>query len=48
MPPNDSPLDLMLYGAIAVILLAISFLMVVEGWRRWSSARQLKRHFRDN
>jgi hypothetical protein len=37
----------LLFAGLAVLLGGIAFVSAVEGWRRWSDHRRLKKHFRN-
>ena len=38
--------DILLFAGLAVLLGGVAFVSAVEGWRRWSEHRRLKKHFR--
>jgi hypothetical protein len=41
-------LDTLLVGGLAILLVGFGFVSVVEGWRRWSDNRRIRKHFRSS
>jgi hypothetical protein len=39
-------LDSLLFGGLAILLVGFVFVSAVEGWRRWSDNRRIRKHFR--
>ena len=39
-------LDTLLLGGLAILIGGFAFVSTIEGWRRWSEHRRLKKHFR--
>ena len=39
-------LDTLLLGGLATLIGGFAFVSTIEGWRRWSEYRRLRRHFR--
>ena len=39
-------LDTLLLGGLAILIGGFAFVSTIEGWRRWSEYRRLKKHFR--
>jgi hypothetical protein len=37
-------LDTLLLGGIAILIGGVVFVSAIEGWRRWSDNRQIKKH----
>jgi hypothetical protein len=44
--PEFGWLDTLLLGSSALVIAGITFVIAVQGWRRWSEYRTLKRQFR--
>jgi len=40
-------LDTLLLSGLAVLIGGFVFVSAMEGWRRWSERRRLRKHFRD-
>ena len=38
-------LDVLLFSTLAILLAGVGFVVAVEGWRRWSENRRIKKHF---
>jgi len=38
-------LDMLVFGPPAILLLIFAFACAVEGWRRWSENRRIRKHF---
>jgi hypothetical protein len=48
MPDSGTSwLDILLFSGLAILLAGFFFVSAVEGWRRWSEHRRLKKHFRN-
>ena len=41
-------LDTLLLGGLAILIGGFAFVSTIEGWRRWSEYRRLKKHFRSS
>jgi hypothetical protein len=41
-------LDSLLFGGLAILLVGFVFVSAVEGWRRWSDNRRIRKHFRNS
>jgi hypothetical protein len=39
-------LDTLLVDGLAILLAGFAFVSALEGWRRWSENRRIKKHFR--
>jgi hypothetical protein len=46
--PETSWLDTLLLDSLAIVIAGFAFVSAVEGWRRWSEYRRLKKHFRSS
>jgi hypothetical protein len=47
MPGSGDWLDILLFGGLAILLAGFVFVSAVEGFRRWSDNRRIKKHFRN-
>jgi hypothetical protein len=48
MPDSGASwLDILLLSGLTILLVGFLFVSAVEGWRRWSEHRRLKKHFRN-
>jgi hypothetical protein len=41
-------LDSLLLGGLAILIAGFVFVSAIEGCRRWSEYRRLRKHFREN
>jgi hypothetical protein len=39
-------LDTLLLAGLAILVAGFAFVSAVEGWRRWSDNRRIRKHFR--
>jgi hypothetical protein len=46
MPGGSDWLDTLLLAGLAILFAGFAFLSAVEGWRRWSDNRRIRKHFR--
>ena len=40
-------LDVVLFAGIVIVLAAFGFVGALEGWRRWSNNRRIRKHLRN-
>jgi hypothetical protein len=46
MPDGGTDLlDFLLISALAILLAGVGFVIALEGWRRWSDNRRIRKHF---
>jgi hypothetical protein len=46
MPDGGTDLlDILLFTSLAILLTLFGFACAVEGWRRWSDNRRIRKHF---
>ena len=45
--PDSGPdlLDILLFSSLAILFVGFGFVAALEGWRRWSDDRRLRKHF---
>jgi hypothetical protein len=39
-------LDMLLLNSLAILVAGVGFIAALEGWRRWSESRRIRKHFR--
>jgi hypothetical protein len=44
----ESWLDTLLLGGLVILIAGVAFVSALEGWRRWSEYRRLRKHFRSS
>jgi hypothetical protein len=48
MPKGDMDWsDILLFTSIAIVVAAFGFVGALEGWRRWSDNRRIRKHLRN-
>jgi hypothetical protein len=48
MPKSGTDwLDIVLFAGTAILLTAVGFVGALEGWRRWSYNRRIRKHLRN-
>jgi hypothetical protein len=49
MPSGGSTdwVEILFFAGLATLLAGVAFIAVLEGWRRWSDNRRIRKHLRN-